>query len=468
MDWKDFAEFCMDFAIRNGANYSEARLESVVSECFMLKNGRVESPIISETSGVGIRILSNNSLFFLSFDRPEKGLAKKEIKKVIRLSKEKSAGINFSEEKVRKASWKTHQKTKILNVSPEEKLSYLLDLEKLLKSQLTSRFFQLTTTITRKFFVNSDGTRIRAIVSNVHLYYSLIAKVGKRIEQRYSYLGGTGGWEIVKKWCMEERLKEEADALVKVLTKGRKLKECKLDVVLSPELVGIAVHECCGHPAEADRILGREGAQAGESYLTKDWLGRRIGSNVVTVVDDPRIEGSYGFYRYDDEGVKARRRYLIKDGIISEFLHNRETSYVFGVKSNGSARASAFDREPIVRMSTTFILPGDYSFDELIEDVKRGVYIKSFTEWNIDDKRWNQRYVGCEAYEIINGKLKGLIRRPKLEITTGSFLLSIDACGKDLEFVAGTCGKGDPMQGVPVWMGGPHIRLRNIKVESWC
>ena len=135
------------------------------------------------------------------------------------------------------------------------------------------------------------------------------------------------------------------------------------------------------------------------------------------------------------------------------------------MNSNGSARASSYNREPIIRMANTYFVPGDYSLEELIEDVHKGVYIKSYMEWNIDDRRWSQRYVGLEAYLIENGELKGLVKNPALEITTGGLYSSIDAVGKDLKFYPGTCGKGDPGQGVPVWFGGPSIRLRNVRLS---
>jgi len=115
-----------------------------------------------------------------------------------------------------------------------------------------------------------------------------------------------------------------------------------------------------------------------------------------------------------------------------------------------------------VRMANTYLEPGDYSKEELFEDVKDGIYIKSFMEWNIDDRRFNQRYVGLEAYKIENGELKERVRNPVLEVTTIGLWSAVDAVGKDLEFQAAYCGKGDPMQGIPVWTGGPHIRLRDV------
>ncbi len=182
-------------------------------------------------------------------------------------------------------------------------------------------------------------------------------------------------------------------------------------------------------------------------------------------MDDPTIANSYGYYLYDDEGVKAKRRFLYKEGVINEFLHNRESSSKLATRSNGSSRSVNYDREAIVRMANTFVLPGELSEEELIEDVTHGVYMKSFTEWNIDDKRFNQRYVGREAYLIENGELKQPVARPVIETTTLKFWRSVDAVSKKVEFDAATCGKGDPMQGIPVNTGGPCMRLRGVYVK---
>ncbi|MDG6908522.1 MAG: TldD/PmbA family protein, partial [Nitrososphaerota archaeon] len=190
------------------------------------------------------------------------------------------------------------------------------------------------------------------------------------------------------------------------------------------------------------------------------------GSQEAYVSDDPTIPHSMGFYLFDDEGVESRRRRLITAGKFTEFLQNRETAYEFGVKSNGSSRAVQYDREPIIRMGNTFIEPGDWTFDEMLKEIRHGLYIRSFMEWNIDDKRLNQRYVGLESYLIQNGELKEAVKDPVFEITTPKYWSSIDARASDVEFSCGTCGKGDPMQGAPVYIGAPHIRLRNVRIGA--
>lgn len=116
-------------------------------------------------------------------------------------------------------------------------------------------------------------------------------------------------------------------------------------------------------------------------------------------------------------------------------------------------------------MANTFVEPGDFTEEEIFENVKQGLYMKSFTEWNIDDKRFNQRYVGREAYWIENGELKHPIARPIIETTTKIFWSAVDAVSRKIEYDAATCGKSDPMQGAPVYTGGPLLRLREVFVK---
>ncbi len=91
--------------------------------------------------------------------------------------------------------------------------------------------------------------------------------------------------------------------------------------------------------------------------------------------------------------------------------------------------------------------------------------MRSFTEWNIDDKRFNQRYVGRESYLVEHGELKHPVARPVIETTTKTWWSSVDAISKKIEYEAATCGKGDPMQGIPVDTGGPMTRLRGVHVK---
>jgi TldD protein len=327
---------------------------------------------------------------------------------------------------------------------------------------------QCSIDLTSKYFVNSEGSRISSFVPKLSAFAFITVTEQGKTEQAYKQFGWSGGWEAFRVWAIPEKLIYEAKVLKNVITKAKSVKSRDMDLVCGSEVAGIAAHESCGHPMEADRILGREMSQAGRSFIykgSKFWVGSKIGSKAVTIVDDPTVKNSYGYYLYDDEGVKARRRFLYKKGVINEFLHNRESAAKMSTKSNGSSRSTGYDREAIVRMANTFVLPGELSEEELVEDVRHGVCMKSFTEWNIDDKRFNQRYVGREAYLIENGELKGPVARPVIETSTLKFWTAVDAVSKQVEFDAATCGKGDPAQGIPVSTGGPCIRLRGVHVK---
>ena len=471
---EELAEFAMNYAESLGAEYAEARFQCDVQESIMLKNGIPEAVILEEKRGVSVRVLVNGALGFASTNK----LRRKDVKaSVIKAYKLASAAkkvlqreISMDESKLGTAKVKVKTKIDFDSVDIESKVELLKEAYRQAeeaaadkKVKISGCILTLDTWKTEKFLVTSDGAYVRSFTPRAAVFTLITAfHPQKGTVQRSFDLGGTGGWEITKKWNLPELFKKEAQTLSEILLYAKKRPSGRTDVILGPELVGLICHESSGHPSEADRILGREAAQAGETYLKADSIGLRVGSPLVNVVDDPTIEGSFGFYRYDEEGVKARKRVLIKEGVINEFLHNRETASIFKLRSNSSSRAAAFNREPIVRMANTYLEPGDYSKEELIEEIKDGIYIKSFMEWNIDDRRFNQRYVGLEAYKIKNGELKERVRNPILEVTTIGLWSSVDAVGKDLEFQAAYCGKGDPMQGIPVWTGGPHIRLRNV------
>ncbi|EQD30921.1 TldD/PmbA family protein, partial [mine drainage metagenome] len=312
-------------------------------------------------------------------------------------------------------------------------------------------------------FINSEGADIRGEFSRVSYFYFAGILDSGEFEQSTGEFGSTGGYEYIDSIKLPERISADIMA-IKGAMHAPHLNPGRMDVVIGPEISGIVAHESAGHPTEYDRIVGREGALAGESFLTGKKLPMRIGSDAVSVIDDPSMIGSYGFYVYDDEGIRSRKRYLYRKGFTDEFIHNRESAARLGVDPNGGGRSSSWNMEPLPRMSTTYIEPGDFVFDELVEGIKDGIYMKNFTEWNIDDIRFNEKYVGKEAYRIKNGKIAEQIRRPVIETNTIKFYSAIDAVAKNMEFYAGICGKGDPEQGVDVWMGGPHVRLRDIYI----
>lgn len=447
-------------------DYYEIRLIESKGDSILMNNGNIEAVGFGEGSGIGVRYILNGCVGFFSTNFFSKEKADETIERSLKINS-KIGGLgkktNFSKEKIEKADYTVKEKKKINEIDIKGKIEYIKGIDSsLLESQtkLISRMIYYSDEKTKKVYLNSEGSRIESEIPRIDIYYRFAVSENGSTLQRYWQDAVSGGFEKIEEKNVDEKVKEEAVALKRNIIDGVQSPKGMLEVIVSPEITGIMAHESVGHPYEADRILGRESAQAGESFVEPAMLGSRIGNTIVNVVDDPTVDFSYGFYLYDDEGVKARRKYLIKDGIINEFLHNRETAYELNTHSNGSARAVSSDVEPIIRMSNTFVLPMDYKEEELIQETKLGIYIKNFTEWNIDDKRLNQKYKGNEAYLIENGEITKPIRQPSIEITTPVLWSSVIGIADNLELHAATCGKGEPMQGIPVTMGGPSMKLK--------
>jgi TldD protein len=470
---KDLVDFSLDYAESKKVDYAEARAHATQADQMVIKNGVLDAYLSTVDSGLCVRILANGGLGFASTNK----WTKDEVKMVVdtaykfaAMAKRKEK-ITFADEKDVKTKWNVSQKKKIEDVPPEKRMDELMSVDKALAAQeikIPARIITSTIALTEKYFVNSEGSEISSFVPKIGAFVFITVVENGKPEQAYKQFGRSGGWEAFDEWKIADAMLHEASVLRKLTKEGRAVKPGTMDLVCGTEVTGIASHESCGHPIEADRILGREMSQAGRSYIYPGgpyWVGTRIGSDIVTIVDDPTVKNSYGYYEYDDEGIKARRRFLYKDGLINEFLHNRETAAKLKTRSNGSSRSINYDREAIVRMANTFLLPGDWDEEEIVEDVKHGIYMKSFTEWNIDDRRFNQRYVGREAYLIENGELGAPVARPVIETTTKNWWSAVDAISKGVAYDAATCGKGDPMQGVPVYTGGPVIRLKEVYVK---
>jgi len=480
VDGKDIAEMAVLRAQELQCSYAEARYIKSRNTTIAMTSGNVAGIGSSDSYGLGVRIIHSGGLSFFSLNNFNKDLLEKNLRQAIRLaqsSNRKDNPIEFVPVKGVEDSWKVDYKKSFADISNEEKLTRLQEIDKLSQqpweAELVSRNIFYSDLVENKYLVTSDGSKITSELQRLYFTWNFrsLHKESGHEESRYSSFTRTQGWEVMEEEATVQAYLQDIDRTTKATARSKLIDfDSNVDFIISGEIQGIISHENCGHPHEADRILGREGAEAGESYIQEHILGESmIASEELTIIDDPTIPNSGGYYKYDDEGVPARKRELIKNGLLNELLHNRETAKIYGIEeSNAAARVSEYNREPIIRMANTGFAPGSYSSDEIFEDVKKGIYLESFSEWNIDDRRYQCLYKGIVARLIENGTLTDTyIRRPTLELTTTALLKSVDAVTKD-GFVAegATCGKGNPMQGAPVWtFGNSFARLRSVPVR---
>jgi TldD protein len=227
----------------------------------------------------------------------------------------------------------------------------------------------------------------------------------------------------------------------------------KLKAVLDPELAGVFAHEAVGHASEGDLVF------EGNSVL-KGRIGEKIGSDILTIVDDPGIS-EFGFDPIDAEGVAVKRTEIIRNGVINAFLHSRESLAAVGNGSAGHARAMPGE-PPLVRMSNTFIEAGDATEEEIFAECKNGIFLKGSRGGQVDPGRGIFQFNAEYGYLIENGECTRMIRDVSLSGEILKTLHGIILCGNKRLMSPGYCGKGG--QSVPVSDGAPHILLNDAVV----
>jgi TldD protein len=287
---------------------------------------------------------------------------------------------------------------------------------------------------------------------NATIFFSATARKNGNVQQAFDGVSKAAGYEVVV--GHQTMAKEVAQRAVDLLSAPR-VKGGRYTVVCNPKLAGTFIHEAFGHLSEADFIY--ENPQAQEMMV----LGRRFGQDVLNVVDDGSRAGLRGYHKYDDEGTPTQRTELIKNGILTGRLHSRQTAAKLGERPTGNARATSYRYPPIVRMTNTFIEPGESSFQDMIRDIDLGIY--ACNAYGGQTALENFSFSSAYAYMIRDGQIAEMVRDVILAGNLFATLESIDAIGDDLEFEElGTCGKGQG--GLPVSTGSPHIRIRDVVI----
>lgn len=304
-------------------------------------------------------------------------------------------------------------------------------------------------------YANSEGTFIVEERPDVTLLLAATAREGeKNIQRGVESHGWLAGFEAVEN--QEEKALKAVQRALELL-KAKPVSAGVYTVILDPDLAGVFIHEAFGHLCEADFLFKNPRLQE----VLK--IGRQFGIKELNVVDDGYLPGLRGNFKYDDEGTLRQKVYLIKNGVLNGFLHSRETAAKMGARPTGNARAVNYQFEPIVRMRNTYIEAGSATFEQMIKNIDYGIYAcGSFGgQTMIEQFTFEAMY----AYEIVRGQVGELVRDVVLTGNVFETLKNIEMIGNDLVIrgSSGGCGK-DGQFPLPVTVGGPHIRVRNVTI----
>ena len=436
------------------ADYIEARIEQSQTSHITYRGKELESIGKATAIGGNVRAFVKGGWGFTSFNNLE------ELPNRVDLA-------------VKQAQFVSNQEIKLAQVEPvidivaNEKKKDPITIQLIEKKQLLDgyndiiwRTPRIQTSVIgygdshkKVIFLNTSGSYIEQERTDVTLRLTAIAADGNKVQQAGLSLGSRGDFGLIQ--GIHQQVERVAQHAVELLS-APQVKGGEYTVVLDPVLAGVFVHEAFGHLSESDFVYENDRLHQIMA------LGKRFGNDELNIVDTAAIPGLRGSYKYDDEGVPTTKTYLIREGKLVGRLHSRETAAKMKEKPTGNARAVNYRYPPIVRMTNTYIEPKMVSFEDMISDIKEGVYAKNWYGGTTSMEMFT--FSAGEAYMIRNGKLAEPLRPVVLTGNVFSTLKNIDAIGNDLEMnQGGGCGKGAQMP-LPVSNGSPHIRIRKCLV----
>ncbi len=284
---------------------------------------------------------------------------------------------------------------------------------------------------------------------------------------RYNGFCRQGGLEILDAFGLKGGGRQVAEGALELLA-APNCPSGKMDVLLMPDQMMLQIHESIGHPLELDRILGDERNFAGTSFVTLDMFGSyRYGSDLLNVTHDPTRPEQYASYGWDDDGLRAEKQFLIRDGILQRPLGGAISQKRAGIAGVANTRACSWNRAPIDRMANLNVEPGTSALDELVASIDHGVMMRTNVSWSIDDSR-NKFQFGCEwGRAIRGGRLAEVVKNPNYRGISATFWRSLSGVGDESTFqVMGTpfCGKGEPSQVIRVGHASPACRFSGVDV----
>ncbi|BAF59339.1 MAG: TldD/PmbA family protein [Pelotomaculum sp.] len=454
---KQILKEVLDTALANGGDFADIFIEEKRSTAIGCEDGRVERVHSGVDIGAGIRVICRDATAYAyTNDLSRQGLMeaativshaaqgnKKELNLDLRTLKPL---VDFSFEE-RPGDVPTGRKVAVVEAA--DRAARAVDAGQI--KQVIVGYGDVVQNVT---IANSEGDYVEDERIRTRFLVQAVAASGPTIQTGYEAVGGLCGFELFKS-CLPEQVAETAARRAVEMLKAGPAPAGKMPVVLAGEAGGTMVHEACGHGLEADLVLKGLSVYAGK----KDQV---VASEEISVIDDATLSGRYGSYRFDDEGVPARKVKLIDKGVLTDFMYDRLNAFKENRGSNGHGRRESYQHKPIPRMGNTYIAPGKTEPEKIIREVKSGLLVKKMGGGQVNTTTGDFVFDVAEGYLIRDGEVGPMVRGATLTGNGPEVLRIVEMVGSDLGFTIGTCGKDG--QGVPVSDAQPTIAVRQLIV----
>ena len=443
-----------------GYDDGELFLEQYRAQSLVWDDGRLRTTSFDTREGFGLRVVQGEEVGFAHANEiSEKAVLRAAERLAIIAPKETTPKPStVASDRRNHALYADEDPTEALSFTHVRDLLAALDTR---LRQADSEVRQVTISCARSYQaiqgIRANGARYGDLRPLVRLSVSVVLE---RKGRRESGMYGFGGRGSVEEILTTENLAHAGD---EALRQGRVNLESvatpagQWPVVLGGGWPGILLHEAIGHGLEGD--FNRKGLSA-----FSELMGQRIAAKGVTILDDGTLPGRRGSLSVDDEGTPPQATVLVEDGVLRSYMQDRTSARLMGVAPTGNGRRESFAHAPMVRMTNTYMQAGATPREELIAQVKDGLYAVSFGGGQVNITNGDFTFACTEAYRIRNGKVAEPLKGASLIGNGAKALLQIDGVGDDfaLDPGIGSCGKNG--QWVPVGVGQPSLLLSSLTV----
>ncbi len=453
---KQTLERIINKALDSAADFAEIFVEKTVQSSIIMQSNQVEDAISSNVFGVGIRVAKGhqsvygytnkadlNALENLASDLAN-AFPGSRVKETIELPNLKEGSKHQIKRKPNTVDIK--EKVSLVKRANQAARDYSEEI-----SQVNIRYMDTTQKVwvasSEDIYVHDERVRTRLGIHSV-------AKNEKDMQSGFNGPGGHYGFEFYETFDVEEAAKEASRIAVTMLH-ADEAPSATLPVVIDNGFGGVIFHEACGHSLEATSVAKNASVFSGKK-------GEKIGSELVTAIDDGTIENAWGSANFDDEGREQKRRVLIDKGVLNSYMVDHLNGLRMNETSTGSGRRESYRFAPTSRMSNTYIDNGESTFDEIIEATEYGLYAKKMGGGSVQPSSGDFNFAVMEGYMIRNGKIAEPVKGATLVGTGKDALKKIDMVGNNLSRAQGMCGS---LSGsIPTDVGQPTIRISSMTV----
>lgn len=448
----------MNIALSRGGDYCDLFFQHKISNYVILEDNKVNRAYSNVDFGVGIRVLKGDQTGYSFAEEITLDTMLEAAKTASNIA---NAGKFITPVKIKEKKLKNIYPIEMPweSISITDKMPLMTELnEKIfgLDSKIIKAVISCSDDSNYILAVNSEGTAVCDFQPIGRIAVNCTAETGGRKETNYADVAGRKGFELFSKKNIDMIAKQAVDKTM-ILFDAEKPEAGEMEVVLAAGESGILLHEAIGHGMEADFNRKKES-------IYSDMINKPVAEKFVNIIDDALYPDLQGSINTDDECGDAQKTYLVENGILTSYMHDKISSKHYNLSPTGNGRRQSFRHVPLPRMRNTYMTNGPHTKDEIIQSVKKGILCETFTNGQVNIGPGDFTFYVKNGYLIEDGKITKPIKDINIIGNGPKMLKDITMAANDFKMAQGgwTCGKNG--QSVPVSMGLPTVKVSKLTV----